>query len=178
MGLTWTFNGDQQELAILQLNLVSKSCDGWHLQENAIKILREKYDGIVLSIFDEAVSLIPKDAFYTPTSSSSTFTSITTSSGVFLPEFGTKIEYGDEQKEASTQKCSPTKQTNVENPPLLLIEGINNLKRLHFQISILDDERDEENDDIPGRSFRPPETTIKRLKSCRKRPPFHTVLEP
>jgi hypothetical protein len=91
----------------------------------AIKLLKDKYDGQVLSIFDEAVSLIPKDPFFTSTSSSSTLTSITTSGGVFLPETGTIIKYGDEQKEAS-------KQTNIEDASSLLIEGINNLKRLCF----------------------------------------------
>jgi hypothetical protein len=106
------------------MNLVSKdSCDGWHLQEKAIKLLKDKYDGQVLSIFDEAVSLIPKDPFFTSISSSST--SITTSGGIFLPETGTIIKYGDEQKEAS-------KQTNIEDVSSLLIEGINNLKRLCF----------------------------------------------
>lgn len=38
MDITWTYNGDQCELAILQMTLLAvESCDGWHLQEKVIQ---------------------------------------------------------------------------------------------------------------------------------------------
>ncbi len=64
MGITWSFKPDQSELGILQINLLSKeSYDGWHLQEKIIQRLKDAYNGLVLSIFDEAISLIPRDHF-------------------------------------------------------------------------------------------------------------------
>ena len=57
MGITWSYNSDQCDMAILQMNLLAtESCDGWHLQEKAIELLKEKYNGQILSIFNEAVS--------------------------------------------------------------------------------------------------------------------------
>ena len=44
--------------------LATESCDGWHLQEKPIKLLKEKYNGQILSTFNEAVSLIPRDIFF------------------------------------------------------------------------------------------------------------------
>ena len=39
MGITWTYNSDR----ILQMNLLAtESCDGSHLQEKAIQLLKEK----------------------------------------------------------------------------------------------------------------------------------------
>ncbi len=129
VGSGMAFNGDQDDLAILQMNLLLKdSCDGWHLQEQAIKLLKNKYNGQVLSIFNETISLIPRDPFFISTSSS--LTSITTAGGVFSHETGTISQYGGEQKEVSKEKFCSSKQKNIDNPSSLLIEGKNNLNRL------------------------------------------------
>ena len=107
-GITWTYNSDRCDLTILQMNLLAtESCDGWHLQEKPIKLLKEKYNGQILSAFNEAVSLIPRDIFCISTSSS-TLSSVKITSGISMVENSTRIQYGDEEQETIKEKYYST----------------------------------------------------------------------